>query len=133
MELTKEHFDQQLKKFVTKEYFDKQLGSFVTKKYFDEQIGTIKVDVDSLKSGLSSVKSELGSVRSDLEILSNKVDAHYVDLKADTRSIRQTVEQHNKRNLADIDAFASSWVQHDRQIKRLKRTAKIAKLKSKSS
>jgi formyltetrahydrofolate hydrolase len=38
MELTKEHFDEQLGRFVTKEYFDQQLQRFVTKEYFDQQL-----------------------------------------------------------------------------------------------
>lgn len=84
---------------LTREYFDKQIKKLVTKEYFDKEFGPVKIEVTILKSDVRTLKS-------------------------DTRSIRATVEAHDKRNLADINAFAKSWVKHDLQIKRLAKTAK---------
>ncbi len=101
---------------LTKEYFEK---------YLNQQLSAIK-------SEIATVKIDIVVLQTSFEKLNNKVDAHYVELKADTHAIRKIVERNEKRTIEDLNAFSKSWVKHDKEIKQLQKFAKVAHLKLKS-
>lgn len=58
MELTKEHFDQQIKKLVTKEDLDKRLANFVTKNELQNELKEF-VTKDVLRIQLKMLREDI--------------------------------------------------------------------------